>query len=285
MKLITFEREGNVDFGVLMETQVYPLKKYFQDNFQLEGEDLRVVVESGKKIPMEDLTEHFSVEEVKILPPFLEPNRNVLCIGKNYAEHVNEIQFLNEKNEIPTESIYFSKLVDRFSGTGEELSLYGIEDVDYEAELAVIIGKKGRDIEKDKAREYVFGYTIANDLSARTLQLTRKQWFKGKSLDGFCPIGPCIVTADEFAFPPKLRIRSTVNGELRQDDTTDHMLFDIPTILSDFSKHTTLKAGDIFMTGTPSGVGGGFPKPKYVKSGDVCQCEVEGIGVLENRFR
>ncbi|MDO5715178.1 MAG: fumarylacetoacetate hydrolase family protein [Tissierellia bacterium] len=284
MKYISFIKDGQHDFGILEDQKVYPLRQYLKDHFQLEGKDLRVLLQMEERIMTDDLTISYSFDEIKVEPPFLEGERNVLCIGKNYLDHVNEIKFLEERNDIPKEPIYFSKLVDQFKGPDDEIELWGLDNVDYEVELAIIIGKDGKNIPKERAKEYIFGYTIGNDLSARKLQMERQQWFKGKSLDGFCPIGPCIVTVDEFEFPPRRRITSKINGELRQDSYTDQLIFDIPTIIEDLSRNTTLKRGDIILTGTPSGVGGGFSKPKYIKKGDICTCEIEGIGILENKF-
>jgi 2-keto-4-pentenoate hydratase/2-oxohepta-3-ene-1,7-dioic acid hydratase in catechol pathway len=157
-----------------------------------------------------------------------------------------------------------------------------VERLDYEAELAVIIGKTARNVPAADAEQYIFGYTILNDVSARVLQTAHKQWYFGKSLDGFTPIGPCIVTADEICFPPALPIRTRVNGELRQDSTTDLLITGIADIIAELSSGMTLLPGTIIATGTPSGVGMGFDPPKFLKSGDVVECEIEGIGVLRN---
>jgi 2-keto-4-pentenoate hydratase/2-oxohepta-3-ene-1,7-dioic acid hydratase in catechol pathway len=155
--------------------------------------------------------------------------------------------------------------------------------VDYEAELALIIGKKGKDIAPEDAEQYVFGYTVINDVSARDLQKRHEQWFKGKNLDTFCPMGPCLIEKDDLPYPPELDIRCTVNGEIRQDSNTRKLIFDIPTIISDLSKGMTLLPGDIISTGTPSGVGVGFTPPRFLADGDRIECRIEGIGTLSNQ--
>jgi 2-keto-4-pentenoate hydratase/2-oxohepta-3-ene-1,7-dioic acid hydratase in catechol pathway len=160
-----------------------------------------------------------------------------------------------------------------------------VDSLDYECELGVIIGKDAKNVKTEDAAEYIFGYTIVNDVSARNLQTRHKQWYFGKSLDGFTPIGPCIVTADEIPFPPKLKITATVNGELRQDSATDLLITGIPEIIAELSSGMTLLPGTIIATGTPSGVGMGFDPPKFLKSGDVVECAVEGIGTLRNIVR
>ena len=154
--------------------------------------------------------------------------------------------------------------------------------IDYEVELAIIIGKGGKDISPENAEEYIFGYTIGNDISARDVQTKHTQWFKGKSLDTFSPLGPCIVDKSEIKFPIELDISCKINGEVRQNSNTKNLIFDIAYILSDLSKALTLKAGDIILTGTPAGVGVGFKPHKYLKSGDIIECYIENIGRLTN---
>jgi 2-keto-4-pentenoate hydratase/2-oxohepta-3-ene-1,7-dioic acid hydratase in catechol pathway len=160
-----------------------------------------------------------------------------------------------------------------------------VERLDYEAELAIIIGKTAKNVKAEDAGDYIFGYTVLNDVSARVLQTTHKQWYFGKSLDGFTPIGPCITTADEIAFPPALKISATVNGELRQDATTDLLITGIPAIIEELSSGMTLLPGTIIATGTPAGVGMGFDPPKFLKAGDVVECTIEKIGTLRNTVR
>lgn len=157
-----------------------------------------------------------------------------------------------------------------------------MDSLDYEAELAFIIGKDAKNVAPEQARDYIFGYTIMNDVSARTIQNRHKQWYFGKSLDGFTPMGPCVVTTESLPYPPHLKIQSYVNGELRQDSNTELLIFGIDHIVSELSQGMTLKAGTIISTGTPAGVGMGFQPPKYLKAGDVVECVIEGIGRLAN---
>ena len=159
-----------------------------------------------------------------------------------------------------------------------------VDSLDYEVERGVILGKDARNIKAEDAEKYIFGYTVINDVSARNLQTSHRQWYFGKSLDGFTPMGPCIVTANEVSFPPSLEIRCWINGELRQDSNTARLIHGIPEILETLSAGMTLKAGTIIATGTPAGVGMGFEPPRFLKHGDEIKMEIEGIGVLENRI-
>ncbi len=183
--------------------------------------------------------------------------------------------------------IYFSKRVNRAVADGEEIDGHFdiVEGLDYEAELAVIIGKDAKNVAESDVFEYVFGYTVLNDISARNLQTSHKQWYFGKGLDDFTPVGPWIVTKNEFENPPALAIRSYINGELRQDSNTGLMINGIAKVISELSQGMTLQAGTIIAMGTPAGVGMGFEPPKFMKQGDVVKCEIEGIGTLTNRVR
>ena len=160
-----------------------------------------------------------------------------------------------------------------------------MDSLDYEVELAVILGRDAKNVRAEEAMDYVFGYTVFNDVSARNLQTGHKQWYFGKGLDGFAPMGPCIVTRDEIAWPPALPIRCWVNGEKRQEAVTDQLIFSIPHILQELTQGMTLQAGTIIATGTPAGVGMGADPPRFLKAGDVVRCEIEGIGVLENTIK
>ncbi|MBF7097808.1 fumarylacetoacetate hydrolase family protein [Alkalibacter mobilis] len=223
--------------------------------------------------------------EIKIESPIPYPKRNVFCLGKNYLDHAEEIKSIpGASSQVPTNPIYFTKVAYPTIGNEDEiLNFKNITDsLDYEVELAVIIGKKGTNIPPDKAREHIFGYTIGNDISVRNIQMKHTQWFKGKSFDTCCPLGPVITTADEISYPPDLRILSRVNGEIRQDSRTSMLIFDLDYIISDLSNGITLYPGDIILTGTPAGVGFGFDPPKTLKPGDEIECEIEGIGTLVN---
>lgn len=226
------------------------------------------------------------IDDAVLSAPIPRPEQDIICLGINYAKHGEEAAKYNKEAFLRDQpnAIYFSKRVNRAVAQGENIISHSdiVSKLDYECELAFIIGKDALNVKKENAAEYIFGYTIINDVSARDLQTRHKQWYFGKSLDGFTPMGPCIVTADEISFPPKLYIKSYVNGELRQDSTTDYMVFDPAYIIEDLSAGMTLKAGTIIATGTPAGVGMGFDPPKFLKRGDKVTCEIEKIGKLEN---
>ena len=228
-------------------------------------------------------------EGVKIHAPFPRPARNVLCVGKNYHDHAREFHASGfdasaGANAIPEEPIIFTKWPNSVIGPGEPIPTANdyTSSTDYEGELTLVIGEGGRDIPQKKAFDHVYGYTIVNDVTARTLQSRHKQWFLGKSLDGFCPMGPCIVTADEIDDVAQLRLLTKVNGELRQDAYVSQLIFDIPTLIETLSKVMTLEPGDLIATGTCAGVGIGFDPPRYLKAGDVVAVTIEPIGTLEN---
>lgn len=236
--------------------------------------------------------EGYSLDGVAILAP-IRPARNVMCVGKNYHAHAHE--FTNSgfdssakdaSEAIPTAPIVFTKAPETAIATGEDIRYpEGVSDaVDYEAELAVVIGKAGRGISRAEALDHVFGYTILNDVTARDLQLKHKQWFIGKSLDTFCPMGPYIATADEVDVDA-LQVQCWVNGELRQDANTADLIFDVPTLIETLSRGLTLQPGDVIATGTPAGVGIGFDPPRYLARGDSVAIEITGLGRLENRLR
>jgi 2-keto-4-pentenoate hydratase/2-oxohepta-3-ene-1,7-dioic acid hydratase in catechol pathway len=230
-----------------------------------------------------------ALADVELLSPIPRPLQDVICLGINYAAHAEEsARFKKESFDRPQEyTIYFSKRVNEAVAPGGYVLAHDdIEKkLDYEVELAVVIGKEAKNVSAEEARDYIFGYTILNDMSARDLQMNHKQWYMGKSLDAFTPIGPWIVTEDEIEWPPALAIKSWVNGEPRQDSNTDMLLRDIGGIIEELSGGITLMPGTIIATGTPSGVGMGFQPPKFLNKGDVIRCEIEGIGILENRVK
>ena len=227
------------------------------------------------------------LDSVKLCAPIPHPEQDIICLGINYADHAvesarfHEDAFLVDRKK----ATYFSKRVNEASGSGDPIPAYEglVNSLDYESELGVIIGKTCKNVSESEAANCVFGYTIINDVSARNLQTDHNQWYFGKSLDGFTPMGPCIVPAGEFAFPPALHISSSVNGELRQNSCTDHMIHSIPEIIAELSRGITLRAGTIIATGTPAGVGMGMTPPHFLKKGDIVTCEIEGIGKLTNR--
>ena len=221
--------------------------------------------------------------------PLAHPRQDVICLGINYMAHAEESARYKKEafgGDRPY-PIYFAKRVNEAVADGGIVPAYEnlVDSLDYEAELAVIIGKDCKNATVENAYDYVFGYTILNDISARNLQTRHKQWYFGKSLDGFTPIGPCIVTVDEFQNPPELAIKSYVNGELRQNSNTNLLIFDIAHVISELSQGMTLKAGTIIATGTPAGVGMGFEPPNFLKPGDVVTCEIEKIGTLTSKIQ
>jgi 2-keto-4-pentenoate hydratase/2-oxohepta-3-ene-1,7-dioic acid hydratase in catechol pathway len=223
-----------------------------------------------------------------VLAPLPRPARNIFCVGKNYREHAHEFAKsgfdATAKEAVPDAPVVFSKPPSSVIGPGEPIPshLDPTSSVDYEGELAVIIGLGGRGITRQRALSHLFGYTILNDVTARTLQQRHRQWLLGKGLDGFCPMGPAIVTADEITDPTALRLRTWVNGEPRQDASVADLIFDIPTLIETISAGITLEPGDVIATGTPAGVGIGFSPPKFLRPGDTVRIEITGIGTLEN---
>ena len=222
--------------------------------------------------------------DVKLLAPCL-PTKNILCVGKNYYDHVMEFDGNSDDiTKIKERPILFSKAQSSVTGPYETVYLHEnvCSNVDYEAELAVVIGKRGVNIKKEDALQYVYGYTILNDITARDLQKSHQQWFKGKSLDTHCPIGPWIVTKDDIEDGNNLKITSMINGEVRQNANTSLMMHDIGDLIMWFSAGMTLNPGDVIATGTPQGVGMGFNPPKYLKAGDEVEVTIEKIGSLIN---
>jgi 2-keto-4-pentenoate hydratase/2-oxohepta-3-ene-1,7-dioic acid hydratase in catechol pathway len=227
-----------------------------------------------------------SLSDVRLEAPIPRPRRNIFCVGKNYFEHAHEFArsgFDSSGGAVPEAPIIFSKVPECVIAPDEAIRFDPAvtSAVDYEAELAVIIGRGGRGIPAERALAHVWGYTIVNDVTARDLQGRHKQWLLGKSQDTFCPMGPWAVTADELD-PADTRVRCWVNGELRQDASTAQLIFDVPTLIATLSAGITLLPGDIIATGTPAGVGIGFDPPKYLQSGDRVRIEIQPIGVLEN---
>jgi 2-keto-4-pentenoate hydratase/2-oxohepta-3-ene-1,7-dioic acid hydratase in catechol pathway len=229
------------------------------------------------------------VGSVRLHAPIPRPAKNILCVGKNYYDHAREfhasgVDASAGKDAIPELPIMFTKWPNSVIASGEPIPSYldYTHSTDYEGELTVVIGPGGRGIGKQDAYDHVYGYTIINDATARTLQNKHRQWFLGKSLDGYCPMGPCIVTADEVPDVTKLRLITKVNGEVRQDALVSELIFDIPTLIETLSRVMTLDPGDLIATGTCVGVGIGFDPPKYLQKGDRVAITIEPIGTLEN---
>ena len=227
--------------------------------------------------------------EVRLEAPLPLPRRNLWCVGRNYHEHARELQgsvFKNNNTNPAAWPIVFTKVPECVIADGDEVQLPGDHispQIDYEAELAVVIGTGGKNIARADAMKHVYGYTIVNDVTARDVQMRHQQWDMGKSFDTFCPMGPWIVTADELD-GQHTRVRCWVNDEPRQDGRTEDLIFDIPTLIETISRGITLYPGDVIATGTPAGVGLGMTPPTFLKSGDVVRIEIDGIGTLRNRF-
>lgn len=227
-----------------------------------------------------------AVSDCRLLSPIVRPRQDVVCLGINYDEHAKEADHYSSEafgGERPY-TIYFSKRVNRAVADGEPIQSHSdiVDRLDYECELGVIIGKEACKVAKEEALKYVFGYTIINDVSARNLQTRHRQWYLGKGLDGFTPIGPCIVTPDEIGDPESLDISCYINGECRQNSNTRYMIQTIGGAIAEITAGMTLEAGSIIATGTPAGVGMGFDPPKFLKPGDTVRCHIEKIGDLTN---
>lgn len=226
-----------------------------------------------------------TLDAVRLLAPIPRPRRNLFCIGKNYRDHLDEVKSLPDGGAgVPEYPIVFTKAPSTVIGTKAAIPSFldTTGTTDYEGELGVIIGRGGRGIPRAQAMDHVFGYTILNDVTARALQRRHAQWFLGKSLDGYCPMGPVILTADAVPDVTALRVQTWVNGALRQDGRVGDLIFDIPELIETLSAGITLEPGDIIATGTPAGVGAGYSPPKYLKPGDVVTVSIEPIGKLEN---
>ncbi len=230
----------------------------------------------GKAVP---------VHRVRLLAPIHRPRKNVFCVGWNYLEHFAEGETWREKKvELPEHPVFFSKATNAVNGPFDTIPFDPrvSDKIDWEAELGVVIGKTGKNIAEAEAMRHVFGYTVVNDVSARDLQKGHGgQWLKGKSLDGCCPMGPYLVTADEVE-PNDLRVVSRVNGVVKQDSSTRHLYFKIPRLLAELSLGLTLEPGDVLSTGTPPGVGFGRTPPEYLRPGDVLETEIVGLGAMRN---
>lgn len=284
MKLFTYVYKGQEQVGVLSADG--------KNLIALPEKDMQTLIENWTEKRQKEVetllkTEMgIALEQVQLKAPIPRPKQDVICLGINYMAHAEESARYKEEafgGERP-KAIYFSKRVNEAVADKEPIQGHFdiVESLDYEVELAVVIGKDAKNVAEKDVFDYVFGYTILNDVSARNLQTSHKQWYFGKSLDGFTPIGPCIVTKEDFQNPPALAIKSYVNGELRQNSTTDLLIFGIAHVVSELSQGMTLQAGTIIAMGTPAGVGMGFVPPNFLKAGDEVKCEIEGIGTLTN---
>ena len=284
MKLVTYQDASGVHLGALNNKVIVSLDSVAPDMLTLieQGDEglarARAAVGTAKTA--------LPLGQVKLLAPIPRPRQNVMCVGMNYVAHAIESDRARGREpKLPEFPVFFTKALNAVCGPEDEVPLDPkvTQELDYEVEFAFIIGRSGKNIRKADAFQHVFGYTIVNDVSARDLQSRHQQFFKGKSLDRSCPMGPCIVIRDEIPDPKKLGIRLRLNGVTQQDSTVGDLIFDVPSLIEYLSLGTTLESGTIVSTGTPSGVGIGKIPPQYMKAGDVMEAEIDQIGVLRNK--
>ncbi|MGA9173237.1 MAG: fumarylacetoacetate hydrolase family protein [Thermoactinomyces sp.] len=279
MKLLTYRTDMGLRTGIVTAEGVVPVP-YSMDEIVQGGQALLAELGQLQKSAKRD--ELLREDELNVGPCLPHPGK-MICVGLNYRKHADETN-----SPIPETPILFNKFPNTLAADQDEIFIpYNSEQVDYEAELAIVIGKTAKRVSEEEALDYVFGYCTANDVSARDLQFRTNQWLLGKCCDGFSPIGPYLVTADEVGDPNNLGIRAYVNGELRQDSNTSDMIFSCRQIVSYISEHMTLSPGDIIFTGTPEGVILGYPKEKQVwlKDGDEVTIEIDKLGRLTNYMK
>ena len=301
MRLVSFTRDGSASYGLLLKNdRVMDLPRAASlAGMAAPGGDMIGFIAGGAASAqtarrLEDDAGNAKLapaiaplSAVKLTAPIPRPRKNVFCIGRNYLEHVAEgDRVRGVETKLPEVPQIFTKPPTAVIGPDDE---FRIEEkvstrIDYEVELAVVIGAGGRNIAAANAMDHVYGYTICNDVTARDLQRRHEQWFKGKGLDRSCPMGPAIVTKDEIPNPKELELSLTVNGEQRQKSTVAMLIFDIPALIQSLSAGLTLEPGDIISTGTPSGVGFAMNPPRFLKPGDVTVCKITKIGELTTRF-
>lgn len=296
-KLLTFETDGYRRWGVLSadERGVYsadaleeafftPLTETLSEFIRQGNDSLSALAYALEQNEKTQAVSPIPLHRIRIVSPLPENERNIFCIGKNYPNHIAEFE-RTAKADMPAHPVIFTKAATAVIGTEDTIQAHAslTKELDYEGELAVIIGKTGADIPLAEAMDYVYGFTILNDVTARDLQRRHSQWFHGKSLDTFCPMGPYILLRD--AAPDHFTIRTEINGEIRQDASTSECIFSIPQLLHILSQGTTVHAGDVLATGTPAGVGIGFQPPKFLKAGDTVRITISSIGTLTNTVR
>jgi 2-keto-4-pentenoate hydratase/2-oxohepta-3-ene-1,7-dioic acid hydratase in catechol pathway len=295
MKLATAQLNSGEEFiGLVLEGKLLHLKAAEREmkgetilsDTMLEAIEMgELYIERVKELMTQieaiDTQYFYDLGQVKLLAPIPYPRKNVFCVGKNYADHAIE---MGSAADIPEDIIVFTKTPTTVIGHKETVLNHAdvSSELDYEGELAIVIGKRGSKISEEDAKSYIYGYTIVNDITARDLQAKHKQFFLGKSLDTTCPMGPWLVHHSEIANPNELNISTKINGEVRQNSNTNQCIFSIEKIISILSKGMTLEPGDIIATGTPAGVGKGFKPPKFLQPGDQMEITVEGIGTLVN---
>ena len=289
MRIATYRRHGRLEVGLVADdgATITPLVLSAEEA-QRGALGIIEAMANGAAAPAGGAAP-IATASVTLEAPLPLPRRNLFCVGRNYRAHAKELSASVFRASAPdTEAwpIVFTKVPECVVGPHADVRLPGAaisSQIDYEAELAVVIGIGGRNIARADALRHVFGYTIVNDVTARDVQMRHQQWHLGKSFDTFCPMGPWIVTADAFD-GTRTRVRCWVNGEPRQDGLTTDLIFDIPTLIETCSRGITLYPGDVIATGTPAGVGMGLTPPTFLKTGDVVRIEIDGLGAIENRF-
>ncbi|MFE0504529.1 fumarylacetoacetate hydrolase family protein [Peribacillus butanolivorans] len=286
MKIASFSVKSDHHIGIVQDDQIISLTALGPDDFPA---CMKTFIERGSELRKraEQLIEQrgnddakFLLSEVKFLPPIAQPEK-IICVGLNYIDHCKETGM-----EPPSSPVIFSKYANAIVGQNDVIEIpINSKEVDFEAELAIVIGKKAKNVSEEEANDYVFGYTIMNDISARDLQFQDGQWSRGKTADTFAPIGPVVVTHDEVGDPHELAISLELNGEMMQDSNTSNLIFTVPQIISFLSQSMTLKPGDLIATGTPPGVGMGRNPKVWLKNGDRMNVRIERIGTLSNHVK
>jgi 2-keto-4-pentenoate hydratase/2-oxohepta-3-ene-1,7-dioic acid hydratase in catechol pathway len=296
MQIATYRADGAPRLGVVRGEQIIDvaaLAGFAQTTTMLDLIEqgpqslarLRQALAAASDAALKQSGAAHALDAIHLLAPIPRPRKNIFCLGRNYVEHALESSLARgDQGEVPDHPIFFTKAPTSVSGPVDPIPLDPAvsSKLDWEVELGVILGRTGKNIAAGQALDYVFGYTVVNDVSARDLQTRHKQWFKGKSLDGSCPMGPWIVTADELPDPHALTLRLLVNGVVKQESNTHLLIYQLPAILEALSAGMTLEAGDIIATGTPAGVGFARQPPEFLAPGDVVEAEIEGIGRLRN---
>lgn len=290
MRLLSYDREGTARLGLLLDAHVVDLADaaglpdamldFIDAGDEALGRARRLIQTlSNDRAALERASRPLA--GTRLLAPIPRPRRNIVCVGLNYAQHAAESRVTQG---LPEHPVYFTKPPSTVIGPEESIPWHGHVStrIDWEVELVVVIGRRGRDILEERALDYVFGYTVGNDVTARDLQAMHQQWYRGKGLDGFCPLGPWIVTRDELADPQDLRLSLRVNGAQKQDASTSDMIFSVARLIATWSQGMTIEPGDLLMTGTPSGVGFARKPPEYLRPGDVVEAEIDAIGLLRN---
>ena len=294
MKFFTFKYQEREEIGILTkaEDQMIPINKI---NLSQTFSDMNDFIEFHKEKDINELKKiwneekkvdkYYNLDNIRILAPIPKPLHDIISIGVNYREHLEEVaKELNINNSTQMSPVIFTKRATYINGLDDIIPLHDdiTQKLDYEVELGVIIKKTASKVKKSYVEDYIFGYTIMNDISARDLMTKHQQWTVGKGLDGTAVMGPCIVYKDYIQYPVNLNIFSKINGEIRQNSNTKKFIFDIDSLISNISRGITLMPGDIISTGTPSGVGMSYDPPKFLKDGDIIECQIEKIGVLKN---